>query len=314
MTEADSSTSLADVFAAHREREWYFVRPGGNWGDRLIYSGAASLGRRLGLRWTDLDHAGMIAAPPPAGACIYLHGGGGLNPWGSRRAFANLQRALQVPDAVVVQGPQTCDTESPETPALFAAALAAPKAGEIHFFTREPVSARFLAPLLPADVRLHVDQDTAFHLTTAQVLALAELAELPRGRYTLLVAREDDEAPPALPGAAGRAVRMDPAYYASSLSHWLRIHAFANHIVSNRLHSAIAGTLLGRPVDLLAGRYHKNRSIWEFSLRQRGVRWRPPPEGLSPPAAPAFPWLPQRLAQSWKVQRALFRLRGVPAR
>jgi hypothetical protein len=91
----------------------------------------------------------------------------------------------------------------------------------------------------------------------------------------------------------------------------LRIHAYADRIISNRLHSAIVGSVLGRPVDLLPGNYHKNRSIWEFCLSQRGVRWLDDfaPENV---ARPLGYWMPHRIRNSWKVSRTLMRIQGVP--
>src|SRR5882762_5382201 len=149
MLDIDHSTKLADLFSANRDRAWHFVSPGGNWGDSLIYAGAESLARSVGLRWTDLDYRNIDSAPPPKGSCIYLHGGGGLNPWSSGRAFSNLRSALRVAGSLVVQGPQTCDTADVKTKELFASALADSVSPEIHFFAREPTSACLLAEILP---------------------------------------------------------------------------------------------------------------------------------------------------------------------
>lgn len=312
MREMDTTTRLASLFSANRERRWYFVNPGGNWGDHLIYAGAESLARSLGLSWVSLDYRSIENADLPAGSAIYLHGGGGLNPWCSGRAFAILRSAVRVPDALVIQGPITCDIANDETVDFFAAALAETAAAERHFFTRELTSARFLAEVLPCGFSLHVDHDTALHLPRDELLSLAGLRKAPQGRYRLLVSREDGEASSSKPLAAGRdAVRLDPAYYARSFSHWLRIHAFATHITSNRLHSAIIGSLLGKPVELLPGSYHKNRSVWEFSLKDRGVAWRDRMDG---PAVrePSLDWLPRKIRNSWKVRRTFMRLRGVP--
>lgn len=302
--------ALAALWSTHRDRAWVFVRPGGNWGDQLIYAGADSLARRLGLSWVDRDWANFEPGQVPRGAGVYLHGGGGLNHWSSGRAFRILHQALTIPDALVIQGPQTCDT-TPRTAALLADTLAGARAAEVHLCAREPTSAAFLAAHLPDGITLHTDHDTAFHLSPAEVLGLAGLAEVPAGRYTLLVAREDVEAAARPPGAPRDAVRLDPASHAVSFAHWLRLHAWARCIVSNRLHSAIAGVLFGKPTVLGGGSYHKNRSVWDYSLRDRGVAWADEATG-APEPAPTGLRLPRLLAQSWKVQRALLWLRGVP--
>lgn len=311
MTNIDLSTKLVDLFSANRGRNWYFVSPGGNWGDHLIYAGAESLARSLGLHWTTLDYRNIERALPPGGAGIYIHGGGGLNPWSSGRAFATLRSALNVPDSLVIQGPQTCDTESDQTKALFAVTFAKLLSAEIHFFARETTSANLLAQILPSRVALHLDHDTAFHLPKDELLALSRLRETPEGRYRLLVSREDDEAPSGSLIAGKDVIQFDPANSALTFSHWLRIHAFASHIISNRLHSAIVGTLLGKSVELLPGNYHKNRSVWEFSLKQRGVKWCERIDGPPVPES-SLGWLPRRVRNSWKVQMALLRIHGLP--
>lgn len=311
MLDIDFATRLTDLFTAHRHRPWYFVASGGNWGDSLIYAGARYLARSLGLRWTDLDYQTIASTPPPRGSCIYLHGGGGLNSWCTGRAFSNLRNALNVADSLLIQGPQTCDIGNNETTNLFASALSKTSSAEIHFFAREMTSARVLAGILPSAFRLHVDHDTAFHAPPEELLALSGLQRVPRGRYELVIAREDNEAPmvPLVPG--NDAVTLDPALFARTFSHWLRIHAYANRITTNRLHSAIAGSIFGKRVELLPASYHKNRSVWEFSLKERGVEWRERVDA-PPVSSSSFNWLPERVANSWKFQRGLLWMRGVP--
>jgi len=49
--------------------------------------------------------------------------------------------------------------------------------------------------------------------------------------------------------------------------------ANASTIITNRLHSAIIGAILGKNVELFRNSYHKNRSVWEYSLQSKGVKW-----------------------------------------
>jgi len=303
---------LSELFEKHRDRQWFFVSPGGNWGDHLIYAGAEALARRLGVHWVDLDYKTFEAGAVPADAAIYLHGGGGLNSWCSGRAFTNLEKALRSDAALVIQGPQTSETGNADIDRRFETLLAQVRPGEVHFFARESTTKRYFDMLTHGAVQMHLDHDTAMHLTQSEVLALGHLSELPRGRYLLMVARQDNEAPATGIEARRNVVTMDPAYYARSFPHWIRIHAHAQRIVSNRLHSAIVSCLLRRPIEVLGGAYHKNRSIWEYSLRERGVQWL---EVLPDEPQPSrrLHLLPARLRDSWKVQRAIMRMRGVPA-
>jgi exopolysaccharide biosynthesis predicted pyruvyltransferase EpsI len=311
MTEPDTKTNLMELFTLYRDRTWYFMSPGGNWGDHLIYMGAESLARSIGLHCINLCYNTIDSGSLPPGACIYLHGGGGFNPWGSQRAFGNLHGAAQVPNAIVVQGPQTSDVKDKSTASLFKHALADSQCADLHFFVREQTTLRFLAEVLPPSVKLHLDHDTAFHISQNELLEVIGFKQTPSGRYELLVSREDDEAP-VEPLLHMRTVTLDPAYFATSFAHWVRIHAYASKITTNRLHSAIAGSILGKHVELLPGSYHKNRSIWEYSLAQRGVEWRDHPNDC-PHTGPNY-WarLPQFLARSWKIQRLMMRIRGVP--
>jgi hypothetical protein len=312
MLEIDSSTRLTTLFAAHRHRPWYFVRSGGNWGDSLIYAGAESLGRTLGLRWTDLDSRQIESSPPPRGACIYLHGGGGLNPWCSGRAFSNLRSACRVQDALVIQGPQTCDIAGEETRKLFASALERSMCRELHFLGREMTSAQVLAEILPPWIRLSVDHDTAFALQETDVLAIAGVQAMPEGMYDLVVVREDNEQPPThFNGAKFSGVALDPAYVATSFEHWVRMHVYAKSISTNRLHSAILGAISGKPVTLGPSSSHKNKSVWEYSLASRGVRWA---DSIEPRTTSWWSLLPARVRNSYKMRQLRLAFHRVPTR
>jgi polysaccharide pyruvyl transferase WcaK-like protein len=186
---------------------------------------------------------------------------------------------------------------------------------KLHFFARERRTADLLATHLPPQVDLCLDHDTAFSLSRQDLLDVLGTADIPAGRYLLVVDREDDEV--ARRGAIRRnnAVVLDPAYYATSFAHWLRIHAHAKEIVSNRLHSCIAGVLLGKPVTVMSGSYHKNRSMWEFSLRERGATWQDyAPDSAGVSGSPVRHGILHRLRSSWKVQRLLHCAMGVPQR
>lgn len=308
----DESTRLETLLTLHRQREWHFVRPGGNLGDQLIYAGAEALAGRLGLRCRHFDAENFVPTSIGSGAAVYLHGGGGLNQWGSGRALKNFVAALSIPDALVVQGPQTCETETPVVAERLRVALAESRAREVHLYVREQASVDYLKDFPTPNVHLHLDHDTALQLRQEDLLRMGGLTRPPSPRYVLLVNRRDDEAPQNAARRYRGVVEMDPAYYCASLGHWIRVHAFASRIFTNRLHSAIGGALLGVPVTMTGGNYHKNRSVWEYSLRERGVEWLASFENeLAVDNSP--PLLPKWLARSWKVQRLMMRLRGVPA-
>jgi len=65
----------------------------------------------------------------------------------------------------------------------------------------------------------------------------------------------------------------DPAEYCHTIDAYAKLAARYSHVVTDRLHFAITALGMRRKVTLLPVSYHKNRSMWETSLRQLGVAW-----------------------------------------
>lgn len=305
---------LRQVFEENAARPWLFVRPGGNWGDTLIYEGADKLAADHGLSWTTCTSETIAESPLTPDHCIYLHGGGGYNSWCTGRPFRNLKHAVSQNVHLVVQGPQSTEATHDSLREPFNAALATVRCERILFFARESVSGETMRKLELEDrgVELALDHDTALHLTAEDLCRLADIPRPPKGRYELTVSRSDNERPendvPMPPRARG--VVLDPAYVANSFRQWVRIHLYARSISTNRLHSAIVGSIAGKPVTLGPGSYHKNRSVWEFSLSGHGVEWRDD----IPLGENKFVWLPRILRESYKFRQLRLLTRGVPTR
>jgi exopolysaccharide biosynthesis predicted pyruvyltransferase EpsI len=285
------------------------VKGGGNWGDELIWWGAEQLAADTGIDWTSVDFDSFMSLDIPSDAVIYIHGGGGFNRWSSGRVARAFVKAVTSHRGVVVQGPQTFD----EDPGYFADLMASVEgrrcAERIVLYARELRTFGVLEKKVPEWLELHLDVDTALHTTRAAFLARAGIKT---PRYDLYAAREDDEAPAGVSMPDLDAVRLDPARFATSFDHWLRIHAAARGIVTNRTHSAVAGAILEIPTVMLAGSYHKNRSFWEFALADRGVRWADYGQPLPFKATRRRIGLPGLLRRSWKVDRITKRWMGVP--
>lgn len=307
---------LRPIFERYRDRTWYFLRPLGNFGDDLLFAGAEKLADELGLKWSTCETADFRSARTSQEHCIYLHGGGGYNSWSSGRAFVNLELAVgrQVP--LVVQGPVTVAGKPEWLGSRFRAALNRVNCRELVFLAREDVTLGILRDL---DLRgqgavLARDDDSALALTADDLLRLAGLDAMPAGSYDLVALREDNEQPEGERQGAGRPPRgavLDPARAARDFPHWLRIHLHARSITTNRLHSAIAGVIAGKPVALAPGSYHKNRAVFEASLRDRGARWI---DVLERPRAPLWSVLPGIVRRSYKVRQLRYALQGVPLR
>lgn len=115
-------------------------------------------------------------------------------------------------------------------------------------------------------IKIFLDNDTALSLCASDIIET-----VPYGTYTAYFIREDKESPSDIHGL--KSILLDPGSVTNDFQEWVKLHANAKKIITNRLHSSILGMILGKKVVLLPNRYHKNRSIWEFSLKNKGVLW-----------------------------------------
>lgn len=313
-----TSFRLREIFERHRDRPWIFLRPLGNWGDDFLFTGAEMMANKLGLSWKPVKTSEFQSVVTTLDHCIYLQGGGGFNHWCSGSAFQNLELALNRSVHLVVQGPVSSEESSEWLADRFKQALSCIRSHELLFFAREKHTLQVLndVALPKLGATLCLDHDTALAYSEEDVLAIAELESMPIGKYDLIVFREDPEQPirPTTRGmrpgpVKSRVVTLDPAYAAKTFRHWVRIHLYAKSIITNRLHSSIIGTVAGKPVTIGPGSYHKNRSVWEYSLANRGVHWA---DSIEPPPNTLWSRLPKRIQNSYKVRRLRLALNRVP--
>lgn len=305
---------LRQVFERHRDRPWLFVRPGGNWGDYLIYAGAEKMANETGLHWSSCESDEFEQQATTSDHCIYLHGSGGYNSWCSGRPFLDLERATARQVQLVVQGPQSTEAAPDKLKSRFQRALASIRCRELVFFARENTSLQVLNELQfeQYGATLGLDHDTALALEASDLCAIAGVQKMPAGQYDLVVFREDNERPLAAVNALHPAgIVIDPTRVAKDFGHWMRIHLYSRAITTNRLHSAIVGAIAGKPVTIGAGSYHKNRSVWEFSLSGQGVQW---VDAIKPHKSLWWDRLPERIRDSYKLRQIRLALHRVPIR
>lgn len=303
---------LRECFDDLNDRPFVMVRPGGNFGDDLIYLGAEHLAESVGATWTSVDADTFLDMDVDPNAVLYLHGGGGFNSFYRDRPLQLLLHACRTHDGPIIQGPQTFEvTDTYLAHAARQLTDVLPRSA-FYLFVRERTSYDALRRVLPASAPLCIDHDTALHLCRSDVLATSPRRFL---RYNLHAIREDKEERDRPFVSLESGVQLDPAHYAKSFDHWVRLHANSRSITTNRTHSAIIGAILEIPTTVLPNAYHKNRSIWEYSLQERGVSWSPwPTRETSPSPSVDLQAIPgmKRLANSYKVQRTTNLLRGVP--
>jgi len=230
----------------------------------MIYAGAYKLANSVGLKSRHIWCRRKLPTPKiDADEVVYIHGGGGFNAWWDRTPQILRQIRTENPGNIIIVGPTTVDTDRE----YLDKALTID--GQMTFFAREKTTYGIIREYY-GDARL--DHDTALHLKLGDRYLDRLVGYLkPRKKFSLLALRDDcesGEVPESIDPEEFDIV-VDPC----KTGKWALLHLNAAKIVTNRSHSAILGALLGKDTTLFAGSYHKNRSIWEHSLRQRGVKW-----------------------------------------
>ena len=137
------------------------------------------------------------------------------------------------------------------------------------FIAREKTSYNYMKN---NGLRLFLDHDTAFHLEKGDKYLSPLLSGERMDPFKLAAVRDDPESPDALPDQINLDhydLVTDPCFSKS----WGPLHVYATEILTNRSHSAILGAILGKKTKMFKGKYHKNRSIYEYSLKKMGVGW-----------------------------------------
>ena len=257
---------LREIFARYQSRPFVFVVPGGNYGDHLIWHGAEKLARSLGLVFRSCSSDEALNSSFDPEEVVYIHGHGGFVPIWSGGGIKALQHLCENHLGPVIHGPCTVDPTNMDFLRQCLAPVPKSSAEEVIILARERPSFNALQDVLGTD-RVVLDHDTALYLEASDFPHITHLMES-RGDYDFIAARVDAEGVGDCPW-----ISLDPVKVARSFDHWLAMHACARSIVTNRLHSSIIGSIFGVPTTLSSNSYHKARSVWEYSLEERGVMW-----------------------------------------
>lgn len=303
------STQLFDLFRSLAAQPFLFVQPGGNAGDHLIYRGAEKLAALAGVRFRSVSAEKLTPAELEPGLVVYVHGGGGFVPWWSGRSVRALDTALREHEGIVVLGPTTFHLDAAYLDTVLGEPIAHMRAAMLHLFVRERVSFDAVERFGGARVQVYLDHDTALNLQRDDLLSLSGSRSGSSG-YALYAIRDDRESPTETFQPNPLGVWLDPARACRTFESWLDVHVRAGRIVTNRTHSTIAGAIAGVPTTMLTNSYHKNRGIWEFSLRDMDVAWcEAAATGRGSRAMLALP-LVGKLLRRGRVRRAIHRLHG----
>jgi len=244
--ESITSKEVFKIFQQYKDRKFIFVEPGGNQGDYLIYKGAEKVARIADINYQSVTKEEFMQCRYPEDSIVYIHGCGGYVPYWTAAPEIFI-KAITTHLGIVIVGPSTFSEDLGFLKNALNISYADIKSEEIIVFAREKTSYFALSKILPINVKLNIDHDTAFNLDIADILK-----KVPRRRYILQVIRRDKESTQIKKNNL-LSVCLDPADYKweLNLKQWVFLHSRAKKIVTNRLHSAIIGTLLGIPVTIM---------------------------------------------------------------
>lgn len=241
-------SAFGKIFEPLRERRIGYVRLPGNVGDGLIEAAAFQM-----MRYFEID---FVVTEPSSSAKVdewLIAGGGNM---GSYYQSCQEQRRMVLADG----RPVSVLPQSFITAEAFAYK---------RVFVRENASLS-LRPdaLLAPDLSLGLKVPRLWKVTIG-------LDRLKRSEPIIdegLWLRQDREALFSQSKSLG-----DPAACCPSPFQYLRLAARYTHVITDRLHFAVAALLCGRKTTLLPNSYHKNRSMYDTWLRELGCEWRDTP-------------------------------------
>ena len=140
----------------------------------------------------------------------------------------------------------------------------------VHLFCRELYSLEHLKKKgLPSNVFTSVSPELALYLVEGD---LREFITPRDGGYELIALRSDKES--ALGSSAREEIiqmcdnpMIDDISLGKTMTDFVSTVYNADNVFTDRLHVAILAKILGKKITLFGNRYHKNKGVWEYSLR-----------------------------------------------
>jgi len=72
---------LLEVFRQYSNNNFIFVKPGGNYGDHLIYKGGEKLAEQANISYVTYAHADFMKRKIESKEIVYVDGSGGFHPF-----------------------------------------------------------------------------------------------------------------------------------------------------------------------------------------------------------------------------------------
>jgi len=232
--------AFADVFGPLVGKRVGFIRPHGNVGDRLIELATFQLFNAFGIDWRVQDPGFPLrGCGEPAEEVDELVFGGGGNMGALYRNNVELRKECLALGLPVTIFPQSFT--SPEDRPYK------------RVYVRETASLEYCQQaVLAPDLALGLDYRNRLGAT----------------RRTGVFIRKDREGVVRRPWFS-----RDPAKICNTPRQYLELAARYERIITDRLHFAICGLIVGRDTTLLPNSYHKNRSMYETWLGELGCKF-----------------------------------------
>jgi len=275
--------------AENRDRMIYAVTPGGNHGDTLIHMGllkklrearanfrCANLeevyGRRrlVGLKYLmniaawkmGIDRGFKLLEVPEEADLILFEGGGYMSDlWYGLVLLRQMLREHETPIAVA---PQSYWFNTTNLMSLFT------DERPIALFCRERYSFDLLSKMRrPRNVRVFLSMDTALYLDRRDLEGFVSPSS---DSYDLVCFRDDRES--VLTERMKREIIREAdnplvgdISKRGTFGDFVSAVANAGRVYTDRLHVAVLAHIFGKETTLYGNRYHKNKGVYEFSLR-----------------------------------------------
>jgi len=295
---------LEELLLQYEDRRFVLVHPTGGVGDELIFMGLESKMNELDIQYrvflyeiesrfsrtlveiskvlsrlgfetlkemltdvmnpiSDLSNRKVGTINCDSTDIILLRGGAYLNDiWKNYSVLGSALHAIHNrPESVVIVSPQSYYFSDTWFPRYFIGIE-----NEVHLFCREKYSYGLLDAInFPRNVHIHLSKDTAFYCQN-------EDFRLESGdeSYYLVALRNDRESVvtwKARQMSEGIRILFGDVGLLSDFKSFVNIVGNATKVYTDRLHVAILSAILEKETYLYPNSYHKNKGVYEFSLR-----------------------------------------------
>ena len=229
------------------ERRFHYLSNEGNAGDGLIHAGFYQLAERLGLTLDSFEYP-----EDRRGKNLLVMGAGAFCRASWHKVDAIEYYSKRFENVYILPSTFEVDFEPIDR-------MLRNLPDNVTVFCRERYSHAAVLKVAPHPDKVHLDHDLAFHI---------DLTPWNKsGRGTLNAFRTDKESLlNSVPSP-----NFDLSSMGREFHHTLILDTISNFesVNTDRLHICIAGALLGKKVRVFEGNYHKIRSIYDYSLRDR---------------------------------------------